>query len=107
MNKTLLSIIILLSLGFSLNLVAEDADRGRLPDGRAYRVDQQGYQLVDYIAELELKVEELQTQLIAQANEKSYPSQTGSIEETDLITKETASYGEEVDNHALPFHCHS
>lgn len=34
-------------------------DRGRLPDGRAFRTDAEGTQLVDYIAELELSVEAL------------------------------------------------
>jgi len=38
---------------------AEDS-RGRLPDGRAFRTDEQGNQLVDYIAELEVNAEALQ-----------------------------------------------
>ncbi|MBX7143628.1 MAG: hypothetical protein K1X79_04185 [Oligoflexia bacterium] len=37
----------------------EDPARGRLADGRAFRTDAQGNQLVDYIAELELSVEQL------------------------------------------------
>jgi hypothetical protein len=37
----------------------EGSARGRLPDGRAFRTDAQGNQLVDYIAELELSVEQL------------------------------------------------
>lgn len=37
----------------------EDDARGRLPDGRAFRTDTEGVQLVDYIAELELSIEEL------------------------------------------------
>lgn len=43
------------------NLWAEDEEssRGRLADGRAFRTDAQGNQLVDYIAELELSVEQL------------------------------------------------
>lgn len=50
-------------------LVAEEANHGRLADGRAYRVDPQGLQLVDDVAELELTVEELKRQLEAARNE--------------------------------------
>lgn len=50
-------------------LVAEEARHGRLADGRAYRVDPQGLQLVDDVAELELTVEELKRQLEAARNE--------------------------------------
>jgi chromosome segregation ATPase len=42
---------------------AEDPVHGRLPDGRAYRTDDQGNQLVDYIAELELNIEALNRQV--------------------------------------------
>ncbi len=38
-------------------------ERGRLPDGRAFRIDAQGNQLVDYIAELELGIESLTRQV--------------------------------------------
>ncbi|RIL09433.1 MAG: hypothetical protein DCC75_06520 [Proteobacteria bacterium] len=38
---------------------AEEAARGRLPDGRAFRTDAEGVQLVDYIAELELNIDSL------------------------------------------------
>lgn len=43
-------------------VLADDAqsERGRLPDGRAFRTDQEGNQLVDYIAELELEKEGLE-----------------------------------------------
>jgi hypothetical protein len=37
----------------------QDPARGRLADGRAFRTDAEGNQLVDYIAELELSVEQL------------------------------------------------
>ncbi len=37
----------------------EEPDRGRLPDGRAFRTDVSGVQMVDYIAELELSIDEL------------------------------------------------
>lgn len=36
-----------------------EPERGRMADGRAYRVDSEGNQLVDYIAELELSVDGL------------------------------------------------
>jgi hypothetical protein len=55
-NK-MFAIFILLSI-FS-NLQAETEPKlGRLPDGRAYRVDSQGLELVDHVAELELTIEE-------------------------------------------------
>ncbi len=37
----------------------DDAERGRLADGRAFRTDAEGNQLVDYIAELEVNVDAL------------------------------------------------
>ena len=40
-----------------------DSARGRLPNGKAFRTDQEGNQLVDYIAELEVNVESLKTQV--------------------------------------------
>lgn len=44
--------------------MAEDEPlRGRLPDGRAYRTDAQGVRIIDYIAELELSVEDLSRQI--------------------------------------------
>jgi DNA repair exonuclease SbcCD ATPase subunit len=42
---------------------AEDPARGRLPDGRAFRTDSEGNQLVDYIAELEVNNEALTRQV--------------------------------------------
>lgn len=41
---------------------AEEA-RGRLPDGRAFRTDGEGNQLVDYIAELEVQTEALERRI--------------------------------------------
>ena len=56
-------IILLCSLCLVLPLASaraeEDPARGRRPDGRAYRTDADGIQIVDYIAELELSVEAL------------------------------------------------
>lgn len=64
MRKILL-LSALLPLTLSSLAFADDeaATRGRLPDGRAFRVDAQGNQLVDYIAELELSVEQLTRQV--------------------------------------------
>lgn len=42
-----------------------DDERGRLADGRAYRTDNEGNQLVDYIAELELNIDTLNNQVRA------------------------------------------
>lgn len=48
---------------FHAPLHAEEEERGRLADGRAFRTDGEGNQLVDYIAELEVTAEALQTQV--------------------------------------------
>jgi hypothetical protein len=53
-----LSLLCFSSIGLAEDLVEEPA-RGRLADGRAFRTDAEGNQLVDYIAELELSVEQL------------------------------------------------
>jgi chromosome segregation ATPase len=65
-QKIFLKITVFLSLNFLSALdsaFAEDEMRGRLPDGRAFRTDNQGNQLVDYIAELELNIEALTRQV--------------------------------------------
>lgn len=43
----------------------QQPERGRLPDGRAYRLNDDGHQVVDYIAELETTVDALTQQVIA------------------------------------------
>lgn len=56
------SLVLCGALGASL-LHAQEPDRGRLPDGRAYRTDSDGNQLVDYIAELEVDLETKERQI--------------------------------------------
>ena len=52
--------VLALALSCSGNYgIAAEPERGRLADGRAYRTDSQGNQLIDYIAELELEVDSL------------------------------------------------
>ncbi len=53
------STILLVSLLCFTPVFGEESLRGRLPDGRAFRTDAQGVQIVDYIAELELSIEAL------------------------------------------------
>ena len=53
-----LFVVFLFFLTLSVSVFAED-DRGRLSDGRAFRTDAQGMQLIDYIAELEVTIDEL------------------------------------------------
>lgn len=48
---------------------------GRLKDGRAYRVDQGGYQLIDQMAELEVTVDDLKKQITALENETALKQQ--------------------------------
>lgn len=75
---------------------AEDPEKGRLADGRAYRTDTQGNQLVDYIAELELQIDGLNKKIGSLEDEldqkdaslaqlKSNPNQKlGEIKERDI-----------------------
>lgn len=44
-------------------------ERGRLPDGRAFRTDADGAQLVDYIAELEINILELNRKILSLEDE--------------------------------------
>jgi len=63
MKPTMIIALLVLCSAPFYSLAEEESEmellRGRLPDGRAFRTDGQGAQLVDYIAELELSVEEL------------------------------------------------
>jgi hypothetical protein len=80
---------------------SEDPAVGRLPDGRAFRTDKEGNQLVDYIAELELEVESLKRRVVGLEDENA--EKQASIQrlssgrdlnpkviEKDLIKKEPA-----------------
>lgn len=62
---------VLLILCLTGLLIAEE--RGRLPDGRAFRTDADGNQVIDYIAELETTVDALTQQVIA-LEDKGTPS---------------------------------
>lgn len=53
----------------SLAVVAEESPRGRLADGRAYRTDESGTQLVDYIAELEVNAEAMNRRIVGLEDE--------------------------------------
>lgn len=53
----------------SLSVAAEESPRGRLADGRAYRTDENGTQLVDYIAELEVNVEAMNRRIVGLEDE--------------------------------------
>lgn len=57
--KLLHKFSILLIFSLVLNQAIASPERGRLPDGRAFRKDVHGNQIIDYIAELELNVEAL------------------------------------------------
>ncbi len=59
---TIYPIVCILSLIVSVSSYADDS-RGRLADGRAYRKDNAGNTMVDYIAELELEVDSLRRQV--------------------------------------------
>jgi hypothetical protein len=68
MNKKIYTLTLLI-LTLPHLASAEEADRGRLPDGRAFRTDSTGIQLVDHVAELELTIESLNRRLQAAENE--------------------------------------
>lgn len=92
MRKIIFSFLLL----SAVSAFCDDPERGRLPDGRAFRTDTQGNQLVDYIAELELNVESLKrrvngledevtskNQIIERLN-NGKPAQ-GTLEERDIV----------------------
>lgn len=63
MTRAVLALLAASILSLSPDAAFSDPRMGRLPDGRAYRVDGEGYQLVDHIAELEVTVDELNRQI--------------------------------------------
>lgn len=79
------------------NLLAQDPQRGRLADGRAFRTDLQGNQLVDYIAELEVNIEALERQVKGLEDENRDKQnviirlQRGEKAEGELLEKEIKS----------------
>ncbi|RMG39994.1 MAG: hypothetical protein D6719_12105 [Candidatus Dadabacteria bacterium] len=99
---------------------AQDASRGRLPDGRAYRLDASGNQLVDYIAELEVNVDALKRrvqgleyelgqkqQIIDRLKSTSGFTSDTALKERDLLgsqedQKEAPEFDEAVKATALP-----
>lgn len=91
-----LSLTLLLAQG----AVCQDQARGRLPDGRAYRTDKQGNQLVDYIAELELNNEALNRQVGGMQEELQDKEQTierlqrGRKQAEGLVERDLTATGE-------------
>ena len=76
---------------FSFEAVADDT-RGRLPDGRAFRTDAQGLQLVDYTAELEVAIETLNRRIESLESELKDRGQTGA---KGTLPRETAEWREQ------------
>ena len=96
-------IILVFLLLISFLAEAEESERGRLADGRAYRTDSAGTQLVDYIAELELTVEEKERTIVSLKNELKKLKSTkieSPIIERDLVSdfpqNEALSYKEQL-----------
>ncbi|MCB0353492.1 MAG: hypothetical protein KDD64_08215 [Bdellovibrionales bacterium] len=82
-----------------LTLCAEDPASGRLPDGRAFRTDGEGNQIVDYIAELEMTVTALKRRVQGLEDEVARSqggAVGGSLEEKDLL-----SASEDAENEAI------
>ena len=99
MNTVLRSVLI--SLLFCSLLSAEGAKRGRLPDGTAFRTDAQGMELVDYTAELEVRIDELERRLHGMQYEveekediiaalKKQGAKEPTVKERDLLVSKTA-----------------
>ena len=71
---------------------------GRAPDGRAYRIDENGYRLVDHIAELEVTLEEMKQQNLALENEvkalrkSGVREERGSVSQSDIINGRTNDF---------------
>ena len=91
-------LLILAFIIFSTDAFPQNQKVGRLPDGRAFRTANDGTQLVDYIAELELEVESLKRQVQGLEDEsknkqekidrleKGQPAEA-SLKEKDLLSK--------------------
>ena len=58
-----------ISIGASSALADPKLERGRLADGRAYRMDREGMRLSDYLAELEVTTDDLKRQILALEDE--------------------------------------
>ncbi|MEZ4754396.1 MAG: hypothetical protein R3A13_08830 [Bdellovibrionota bacterium] len=106
-----LIILNLLVLCLVFDVFAEST-RGRLPDGRAYRIDAAGNELVDYIAELEVNNDALKQRVINledELNEKNSAIErlktTGSldpeIQERSLISSKTQQVTQQADQDQL------
>jgi len=67
--KLILPFLLLLFFLSSSIIALAEPERGRLADGRAFRTDVEGTQIIDYIAELELSVEALQRRVYGLENE--------------------------------------
>ncbi len=99
--SSVLATVLLMNPQESVGQNAPKANRGRLPDGRAYRIDAaSGMRLSDYIAELEVTADDLRRQMVALEDEVSerrrqveeYERTTGvklatKIKETTLVDK--------------------
>lgn len=59
-TRLIIAVILLIA---TRSIVLAESRLGRLPDGRAYRVADDGVEMVDHLAELELTVEELKTRM--------------------------------------------
>jgi chromosome segregation ATPase len=87
--------------------VLADAQRGRTSDGRAFRTDNNGNQIIDYIAELELGLEAKERQLQGLEQElqekqqlvdrlRTGKAEVAGVEERDLLSHEQPSSTERV-----------
>lgn len=99
MSRTVIVCVLVVMLQASLAIA--ESGRGRLPDGRAFRTDNQGMELVDYIAELEVTIEEQKRRihgLLYEVEEKEdvidalkrNGGVAPTIVETDILARETA-----------------
>jgi chromosome segregation ATPase len=66
MKSKLSTLLLIISIFVSSSLVAEvpNSKIGRLEDGRAYRTDSNGYQMIDQLAEMQVSVDTLKKQVI-------------------------------------------
>ena len=65
---------------------------GRYADGRAYRVDSQGYQLSDQIAELEATIKEQETQILSCEDQLSEKGNTPRIAQNPKVEDPKENY---------------
>ena len=88
-----LAFLLLPNFSFAQN---NPGDKGRFSDGRAYRVDNNGFQIVDHVAELEVTIDDLNKQI--QELESQMDKQDGFTDEASGFKEENLIGNNKIDS---------